>query len=280
MTERNFSQRHGYEPIKEIQFEAMDDELKNRLWNVSSDFYLPREDSRYLFADQSYVLLWRNFFKFKINDLSNYDSTCYSLILELYEKLSWNKVYDFIEFLANNCPTRPSSKDAQSFMKECNIILEEEVSGYRFVSKLIVPLTSKVEITEIEEVINSPLNTVKDHFSAALKLFSDKPNPDYRNSIKESISAVESICQIITGNSKATLGDALDAIDKQKKITLPASLRLAFDKLYGYASSSDGIRHALSGESNIKHEDARFMLVSCSAFVNYLISKAQEAGIL
>ena len=48
----------------------------------------------------------------------------------------------------------------------------------------------------------------------------------------------------------------------------------AFNKLYGYASDSDGIRHALSKETGYKQEDAIFMLVACSAFVNYLKVKA------
>jgi hypothetical protein len=34
----------------------------------------------------------------------------------------------------------------------------------------------------------------------------DREQPDYRNSIKESISAIESLCRKITGNDKGTLG--------------------------------------------------------------------------
>ncbi|MGQ9708742.1 MAG: AbiJ-NTD4 domain-containing protein, partial [bacterium] len=32
-------------------------------------------------------------------------------------------------------------------------------------------------------------------------------------------------------------------------------------------------------EPNLSFEDAKFMLVSCSAFINYLITKAAKAGI-
>ena len=41
----------------------------------------------------------------------------------------------------------------------------------------------------------------------------DRKTPNYRNSIKESISAVEALCKIITENEKATLGKALKIID-------------------------------------------------------------------
>lgn len=57
------------------------------------------------------------------------------------------------------------------------------------------------------------------------------------------------------------------------------ALRGAFQKLYGYTSDADGIRYALLEESNLDFEDAKFMLVSCSAFVNYLKAKAAKAGL-
>ena len=45
-------------------------------------------------------------------------------------------------------------------------------------------------------------------------------------------------------------------------------------KLYGYASDKGGIRHAEGlFESDVTFEEAKFMLVSCSAFINYLIAE-------
>ena len=43
--------------------------------------------------------------------------------------------------------------------------------------------------------------------------------------------------------------------------------------LYGYASDENGIRHGGIGFTNAAPGDAKYMLVSCSAFVNYLIEK-------
>ena len=111
----------------------------------------------------------------------------------------------------------------------------------------------------------------------ALDLLSNRKSPDYRNPIKESISAVEAICKIITGKQKATLGGALKEIEK--KIKLHPALKNAFNSLYGYTNDAEGIRHALLDKSSLSFEDAKFMLVSCSAFTNYLISKASKAGI-
>lgn len=56
--------------------------------------------------------------------------------------------------------------------------------------------------------------------------------------------------------------DALNIIAKQGKISILNSLKGAFERIYVYTSSSDGIRHALSNEANVEHEDSRFMLIS------------------
>jgi hypothetical protein len=77
-------------------------------------------------------------------------------------------------------------------------VLESELSGWRFVGDQITKITSKAEIEEIEAALSSPFTPVNTHVDNALKKMSDKKSPDYRNSIKESISAVEALCRIIT----------------------------------------------------------------------------------
>jgi hypothetical protein len=103
-------------------------------------------------------------------------------------------------------------------------------------------------------------------------LLSKRPDADYRNSIKESISAVEALVREITGESTLNL-KKLD----NTGIVLPSVLRKAFELLYGYTNDeSTGIRHALMDDTNAPGADeAVFMLVSCSAFINYLTKKKQ-----
>jgi hypothetical protein len=154
-------------------------------------------------------------------------------------------------------------------------LLKQENAAYRLLNKQVVDITSEAEIAELEDSLASQITPVKEHFTAALGFLSDRKNPDYRNSIKESISAVESVCRLIGGGK--TLGDALKQI--RDKIGLHAALEKGFSALYGYTSDKDGIRHALLEESTVDAAEARFMLVACSAFVNFLISKASELGI-
>ena len=46
----------------------------------------------------------------------------------------------------------------------------------------------------------------------------DRKQPDYRNSIKESISAVEAICALITGQERADLNTALRALAQRASL--------------------------------------------------------------
>lgn len=76
------------------------------------------------------------------------------------------------------------------------------------------------------------------HLSAALSLLADRTSPDYRNSIKESISAVEAVASVISRTPNATLGDALKTL--KHSIEIHPALEGAFSKMYGYTSNSEG----------------------------------------
>ena len=152
--------------------------------------------------------------------------------------------------------------------------LRREMSAYRFVDGVLVEINSKEEVIEIQTALSNTnkYDSVQTHIKRAIELFSDRKKPDYRNSIKESISAVESLSKIIIGDDKTTLGQALKVIEKEHKI--PGSLKTAFSALYGYTSDEGGIRHNLLEKGmKVEIEEARFMLVTCSAFINYLIAK-------
>lgn len=160
-----------------------------------------------------------------------------------------------------------------------NVILEEEKSGYRLINEKFVNITNKAELDSLHQASNSPYHSVNIHIRKAISLYSDRKNPDYENSIKESISAVEAMCCTITGmtGSSATLGAAIKRLE-DSGIIIHAALRDAFSKMYGYTSDSDGIRHGGIDFKNAPAEDAKYMLVSCSAFVNYLIEKHGKIG--
>lgn len=182
----------------------------------------------------------------------------------LYDE--YDNVLTLIEFICNEL----SDISHEKLSSSVNRIFEREYVGYRFVDDIIVPITNDTEIQAIEAASNVKCESVNSHLKKALVLISDRSSPDYENSIKESISAVEAICVQIIGKG-ATLGAALKQLEKNG-VNIHPSMKSAFEKLYGYTSDASGIRHAGDiGGSTSTFEEAKFMLVSCSAFINYLL---------
>jgi hypothetical protein len=273
-----FSERKGIRKIKtEIQVESMDEALRNRLWNVFFPFYLDGlgdyGDWRYNGVLTFVRRFWDEYRKLSTTSAPQGPKEISSKLAEHFFSCEWGEVYDFLECIVAYFPEEKYNK---RFMDACNGVLESELSGYRFLGDKITEVTAKEELQEIEQALENPYAPVRAHIEEALKLMSDRKSPNYRNSIKESISAVEATCNLLAGK-KVTLGQCLK--DVREKIGLHGALEKAFSSLYGYTSEAEGIRHALLDEPTLSFEDAKFMLVSCSAFVNYLISKASKAGI-
>jgi len=184
----------------------------------------------------------------------------------------FNEVFDFIELVCKYC----RSKD--DLVSEIDSIFEREYVGYRFVDGKITPITDKNEIESIEEACNNKFEGTSVHIKKAVGFLADREHKDYQNCIKESISAVESICSIVAEQKKSLLGDALRNL-KKKGVKIHPQLESAFSKLYDYTNSEKGIRHANGMfESDVTFEEAKFMLVSCSAFVNYLTANYGKVG--
>lgn len=275
-----FSQRLGINPqVKIIQIESIDEDLKNGLWNALTLFYWDSYEApgAGIYGRGDYVvgsnlqnlvtLLWLHHFKKPIDTIDEYWEYSLQNLRKYYFSAKWWQAFELVEFVANH----GEKSVKQKFIEACNYYLNLENSAYRFVEGVLVEITSKEEIESIESAIAeaAPYGGVKTHLKRSLELLSDKQNPDFRNSIKESISAVESLAKQISGDPKATLGEVLKSLERESK--LHPALKSAFSSLYGYTSDANGIRHALLEENSLSKTDARFMLVCCSAFVNYVI---------
>jgi hypothetical protein len=179
--------------------------------------------------------------------------------------------------VVENCDVNKALVPTEDLRVAWNLVLERENAGYRIVDTRIVDITNEQELAEVEKAATSSIEGAQHHIKTALALFADRKKPDYRNSIKESISAVEAVCRGLTGDPNATLGAALNQL--QQKMGMHGALKSALSSLYGYTSGEQGIRHAMLDEPNLTSSEAKFMLVVCSAFTNYIVSKAAEAGL-
>lgn len=287
-----FSERIGaVEPRRSLQIEEIDDNLRNSLWNVLHTLYDHSRKDYWIMVAKHVAQFFR---KSPVDELPFRDYECRRWLKNYFYELKWYEVYDFIDFVANNheSMTRKPLRRGYDYiyhdvrkpklLDHLNYILERELSGYRFISGLLSPISDKIEVEAIESAIGNAdafgLVGVKEHIRTAIELLGKKPQPDYRNAIKEAISSVESIAKIISGSNSQGLRGALNQITKMTDIH--GALKGGFIKLYGYSSDEDGVRHAILEQPNIGFAEAKYMIVSCSAFVNYLIEKANQAGLL
>lgn len=224
---------------------------------ILSDVFCERID-----LDEGYSYKWRAIFDMIHNVIIN---------------ANYNEVLDMIwvtcKWLDDNY-----SNHKNIMFHVVNDVFETECVGYRFVGKKIVPITDKQEIKEIEIACKNPFEGCRSHLQKSVDFLSDREHKDYKNCIKESICAVESICKIIVGKDSADLVKAIKKL-KDNGLQLHSALEQAFIKLYAYSSDQGGIRHSEGMfESNVTFEEAKYMLVSCSAFVNYLVAEYGKLG--
>jgi hypothetical protein len=281
--EGDFSQRMGFRPLRpEIQLDDMSTDLHVSIWNALSmgflSGYRPQRGSSFKYVKGSNrhyfaIKYYSEFQKTLVDYLPSQWSEFVTQLRKDYFKLEWHDVYSLMEFVIANAETALKDSLTTGF----NEVLEREGSGYRVVDGKVCPITSPEEMAAVEEALEkgSAYSGISEHLGAAIRMLSDKQSPDYRNSIKESISAVESVARHITGDSAATLGQAIKVLEK--KHNLHESLKRAFSALYGYTNDADGIRHSLMDDGkSLTSADARFMLITCSAFINFVIDSTKD----
>lgn len=278
-----FSEKYGYvKPVEILKRECLDSEGVTALCNCYDHLsvWFNRYDVNVRKSyDESYTeleeLTWCFFMNQRRDEFYGYN--CHKIAATQYlqsDQNEWYTKFDLIEFTIRILRNREPQGDrhyaiiVNNFINLLNAAFKRLDYAYRVVDDQIVEITDQEEIATIEEAV-SQKSTVKTHLEEALKHLSNRRAPDYRNSIKESISAVEALCREITGEN--TLGPALKSLEKNG-VVIPTFLLAGIEKLYVYTNDPNtGIRHALMDDKEVpSFEEAKFMLVACSAFVNYI----------
>jgi hypothetical protein len=188
-----------------------------------------------------------------------------------YER-QWYEVYDLVDFIA-----RELDPGDGAFYSLLNHDLQDEGSPFRFVNGVLTAITDANELKAVREALATPdrFAGAREHLARALELLGARPEPDYRNTIKEAISSVESTLKILTGHDHADLAEALREFAKAHPIH--GALFRGLDSLYGYTSNEHGLRHALlEGDAKVGFAEAKFIIVASAAFVSFLITLAAQ----
>lgn len=279
-----FSERKGIKHFSDIvQVNSLNERTRNKIYTATEDIFALMDKYNERLQNCFIEFIYEELFSLTKRDIPTiYGYSAYShtsVFNEIYNIINTENYSDVLTFIEGvikgfSIIDEDTGNMLNLESRYTNIIsniFKTENVNYRIVNGIVTDLLNEETIKGIEETLENPYTVVANHYSKALELL--YKTKDYDNSIKESISSVEAICQILTVNDKATLGDAL----KLLKDKIHPAMKSAFEKLYGYTSDANGIRHSNGlGEGNSTFEEAKYMLISCSAFVNYLKENFEE----
>ena len=270
-----------------IQRESLDTETRVEFWNV---LVVLRKYLRDV-AGETYntdsterdVLgaVWAWEFK-KPRDEMNGEAHVWGTLKNSIFEAEWYDVLDLVEALIKYLGRFQTheTREAQSlFAGAFNSRFEQYLVGYRFIGDEITPLDSSAEVETVVSAQEdaSGIAGARHALDRAVQLLADRQSPDYPNSIKESISAVEAVVRTVTG--KNTLGAGLSRLEAAG-LTIHPALKGAWSQMYGWTSDAAGIRHAGIEAAAADQALAKYVLVVCSAFVSYLIEEGRKKNLL
>jgi AbiJ N-terminal domain 4 len=267
---RKFSQRIGARQPPSSGLEEASPELRTALWNVLHKPAFPDEAEHRERALANARALW-NHLGWRNDQLPLLPHQMRAAIATEWFSCRWPEFFDLIEFTARLLAT-PLPPTRQQWFEMLNRVLESKGCAYRFIAEQLVPLSNSAEAAEVASVADSAIPAVAAHIREARRLLPPNAGANPRDSIKQSMSAVEAALRHLAGNPSATLREGLVAFEARHG-ALPASLRRGLLTLCGYGEDDDAAWHGLSeGAERVTGDHARLMLVACSAFTNYLIT--------
>ncbi|WP_298871939.1 AbiJ-NTD4 domain-containing protein [uncultured Microbacterium sp.] len=285
----SFSQRMGYNPTRSlVQQEDLDAETRVAMWNLLVIFREILEDRIYLqyqndgYLQQVLLAMWTYTFK-EARDEYPGDAKVWQRMKAGVLDFSWFDALDVLENFAKDIKRlQPESESYQfweGFAEAANDRFEQYLVGYRFIETEITPVGSTEESEAVQEALDAVggLKGARHALTRAVDLLANRQNPDYPNSMKESISAVESVIRMVSGETDLAAG--LKKLESAG-LTIHPALKQAWMKMYGYTSDESGVRHGAIEAATVDQALAKYMLVTCSGFVSYLIEEGRKAGLL
>lgn len=280
-----FSERNGFVKPREIfQTDSLDLRTKNRIWDwIVSNFInkIPIQSySLYIDVDKSHMLkhIYCDIMGNSADDLVSHTKSSISAYFKaLFYSFPFYEIFDLVEIIVSpwiSALDKVYGRDYVLQIKKLNNVLEQEKVGYRLVNGIMTPIVENAEIETIENSLQTRHKSVTEHVQCALRSFADKNNPDYRNAIQESFSAVEAWLKNEYGEPKADFRVALQKLKEQGKLDIHPTLVNAFKEFYAYMSDEKGLRHALLDKSaKFDFEETKCMIVFCCTMINYLETK-------
>lgn len=195
--------------------------------------------------------------------------------LVYFQKCEWNDIFDFIEYALEIDPQR-----ADKLEEKYNQIFRKHGIKYRLLNGRVVPIVTDIEIEEMSKALHTGESSTDIAYAEAIKLLSEKKNPDYGAVIAKASNALESMVLAVARDndvSDDTLGKAINKLE-DKGVVFDKDMKTIIKSIYTFASNA-GIRHGGTEPTIATEEDAILVMVICAAAINYLNSLRVGNGI-
>lgn len=247
-------------------------------WNA---FYLTQNESytRYLGIDQNWndllASIHADYFNLGLDEFNPDFHQINTFYKKYFTDAEFNKLFDLILHIVRhaNCPDEFHWRVATTFINHRLAYVYDTES--RTIFPASTPEEGQAIVGAVNQLQESGLDGARQHLIDSATFLNQG---HWANSIKESISAVESVARGIAPGTR-NLGSALNQLGHRGMLEHP-SLRNGLEKLYEYTNEEGGIRHARLNEDagNVGQDEAVFMLGACASFASYLWRKGLGAG--
>ena len=282
-----FSQAEGIELLPQpMALGELSEEVRNLLWSYIyeclKETHISNRISGLSYVGNPWNVILDNFHVFSLrrpsDEFNNRFEAQIKILKEIILRDDYNRVFDFFQFVLRH------SHVPHQFRTDIRRILENCLCAYTIMDDgpTIVPSAIPEQGESIQaslrELASGPFGGARMHLRKSAECIREG---DFSGSVRESIHVVESVARRLSPDAERSLTPALDALSKNG-VELHGAFKGGIEKLYGYSSDKEGIRHALVSKENadVDVEDAAFMFGACASFAAYLVGKARKAGIL
>lgn len=216
-------------------------------------------------------------------DEGDWDSwTCSGGLAYTIKHCEWYQFYDCVEVVGDElksvkpiydgaCGFVDASKFTfDTYRAKVNAIFAKHQVGWRLNSRSqlesALPKDLADRIDDVEKKLDQ-FDAAREHFRKA-KRYALGTHKDCENSIKESVSAFESVGKVLYDKT-TTLGDVLNRMKKDGSV--PPMLVNVMEKFYAYANAEPGVRHGGTQKPKSDEMDAELAMHLSAAFIRYAI---------
>jgi hypothetical protein len=275
----SFGERMGDVKAPALSLKEASEPLRTGIWNTCHEWIFPGETYYYERYRALMEVLYSELLNLPTYSVPASVSEGRRVLHEWVMTAQWYEFYEFVEtlpVLARLQNREYGERLLEEQIDKINFELERHGSPYRFVKDLLVPITSEDELAEIKSATAwaGKFGPAANHINEALAHIARRPDPNYEDSVKQSWCAVESALWIAIGD-KPELSPTLRRFQEMYGQLHPCLSQVIL-KLHGYASDEEGVRHAATGPAQVGEAEARMMLVTCSAMMNFIIRKVEK----